>query len=198
MGYCKDCGRKSDDLENWRNTKNGKILQFCDKTCAYSYESRHNVLVVKAGSFSDSLVGGMQKAENFMDGTVQKSSAVKNAIEEFKKGYEKGREEGCFITTATCQSRNLPDDCHELTSLRNFRDTFMKKDELMKSEVEEYYRIAPTICKNIDSKDDSAEIYESIYQKWLKNAVSACDSGEKQKAHDIYREMVLELKKLYL
>lgn len=105
---------------------------------------------------------------------------------------------GCFITTATVQSRNLPDDCHELTSLRAFRDTFMKKDEIMKEEVEEYYRIAPIICENIDRLSNASEIYDEIYQKWIKDAVSACDLGDKQKAYDIYKEMVLKLKEQYL
>lgn len=104
----------------------------------------------------------------------------------------------CFITTATIKSRNLPDDCHELTSLRNFRDSFMKKDELMNAEVEEYYEIAPTICENIDKQENASEIYEEIYQKWIKDAVESCDNGDKQKAHDIYKSMVLNLKKRYL
>ena len=45
----------------------------------------------------------------------------------------------------------------------------------MKDEVEEYYRITPTICKNIDKDTNSSEIYESIYQKWIKDAVAACN-----------------------
>jgi len=115
-----------------------------------------------------------------------------------KKCKNNAPQGNCFITTATVKSRNLPDDCHELTSLRNFRDTFMKKDELMKEEVEEYYRIAPTICENIDKLSNSSEIYDEIYQKWIIDSVFACDSGDKQKAHDIYKEMVLELKERYL
>ena len=105
---------------------------------------------------------------------------------------------GCFITTATCQSRNLPDDCHELTALRKFRDTFMKTDGNMKVEVEEYYKIAPVICENINKQENSSEIYEQIYQKWLKDAVLACDNNETEKAYNIYKDMVLELKDLYL
>lgn len=103
----------------------------------------------------------------------------------------------CFITTATVHSRNLPDDCHELTALRAFRDTFMKKNDAMKAEVEEYYEIAPIICKNIDDEENSSEIYEWVYQRWIKDAVTACDCGDNQKAHDIYKEMVLELKEKY-
>lgn len=105
---------------------------------------------------------------------------------------------GCFITTAVCQSRNLPDDCHELTSLRKFRDEFMKKDELMKAEVSEYYEIAPKICESIDKLSDSKAIYEELWQNHIKAAVEAVDSNQKEKAHEIYRNMVLELKEKYL
>lgn len=117
-----------------------------------------------------------------------------------KKEYEAAcpNTGGCFITTATCQSRNLPDDCHELTALRKFRDTFMKTDGNMKVEVEEYYKIAPVICENINKQENSSEIYEQIYQKWLKDAVLACDNNETEKAYNIYKDMVLELKDLYL
>ena len=100
----------------------------------------------------------------------------------------------CFITTATCQSRHLPDNCHELETLRKFRDTFMKKNQEMKAEVEEYYQIAPVICENISRQKNSKEIYDSIWRDYLKSAVSAVDNGENQKAHDIYKKMVLDLK----
>lgn len=101
---------------------------------------------------------------------------------------------GCFITTATCQSRHLPDNCHELETLRKFRDTFMKKNQEMKAEVEEYYQIAPVICKNISRQKNSTEVYDSIWNDYLKSAVAAVDNGENQKAHDIYKKMVLDLK----
>ena len=128
-------------------------------------------------------------------------------------GHEKGRQEGmktvldtifnnqpkknsgCFITTATCQSRNLPDDCHELTVLRHFRDNYMKNNNEMNAEIEEYYEIAPIICQNIENEPNSQEIYENIYEKWLKSAVLAVDNGENEQAHDIYKDMVLSLKK---
>lgn len=103
----------------------------------------------------------------------------------------------CFITTATCKSRNLPDNCHELTTLRAFRDTFMKKDPEMKAEVEEYYKIAPVICKNIDNLKNSNEVYDSIRKLYLNDAVTAVDNQDLQKAHDIYKKMVLDLKSKY-
>ena len=103
----------------------------------------------------------------------------------------------CFITTATCKSKNLPDDCHELTTLRSFRDTFMKKNPEMKAEVEEYYKIAPVICATINKLENSDEIYDSIRNLYLNDAVKAVDKQELQKAHDIYKKMVLDLKSKY-
>ena len=108
------------------------------------------------------------------------------------------RSDGCFITTATCKSRNLPDDCHELTTLRAFRDNFMKKDNEMKSEVMEYYEIAPSICSKIDRLENSSEIYDSIWKDYLCGAVDAVDAGDNLKAHEIYKSMVLDLKSRFL
>ena len=105
---------------------------------------------------------------------------------------------GCFITTAVCNTFNKPDDCHELTVLRKFRDEFMQSDSFMKSEVQEYYRLAPRICEEIDKQSNSAEIYSSIWEKWLKDAVAAVDSSENEKAHTIYKQMVLSLKAEYI
>lgn len=104
---------------------------------------------------------------------------------------------GCFITTAVCQSRNLPDDCEELTILRKFRDEYMKPSELNR-EVEEYYLIAPKICKSIDSHSDSSKIYDDIYERWIKKSVAAVKNGEFENAHNIYKKMVLSLKEKYL
>ena len=105
---------------------------------------------------------------------------------------------GCFITTAVCNTFNKPDDCHELRVLRKFRDEFMQSDSFMKSEVQEYYRLAPRICEEIDKQSNSAEIYSSIWENWLKDAVAAVDRSENEKAHTIYKQMVLSLKAEYI
>ena len=139
------------------------------------------------------------KLENIV--SVGKSIGYNEIISTVKK-YEEERNKflkrflvlGCFITTATCQSRHLPDNCHELETLRKFRDTFMRKNPEMEAEVEEYYQIAPVICENISRQKNSKEIYDSIWGDYLKSAVSAVDNGENQKAHDIYKKMVLDLK----
>jgi tetratricopeptide (TPR) repeat protein len=107
---------------------------------------------------------------------------------------------GCFITTAVCKTLHKPDDCVELTKFRNFRDNFMQTTTRMREEVAEYYKIAPKICKNIDAagKITAAKKYAIIWERSLKPAFEALDSGDKQKAYTLYKNMVLELKKEYL
>lgn len=107
------------------------------------------------------------------------------------------KDSDCFITTATCRSKNLPDDCHELETLRAFRDKYMKENESMKADVQEYYKIAPTICRNIDKLKNSNEIYDDIWKDYLKDAVAAVDTCEFEMAYKIYKKMVLELKDKY-
>ena len=40
-----------------------------------------------------------------------------------------GRRGGCYITTAVCEFYGKPDDCHELTQFRKFRDEWLAKQE---------------------------------------------------------------------
>jgi hypothetical protein len=114
-----------------------------------------------------------------------------------KGGKSKG---GCFITTAVCSTLGKPDDCEELTFFRKFRDDFMLESAEMRSEVEEYYEIAPRICEAIESNGPVAasKKYFRIWSVSLKPAFEALIAGETQKAHDIYRQMVMELKKEYI
>jgi len=83
---------------------------------------------------------------------------------------------------------------------RHFRDTFMQKTTEMRAEIQEYYNIAPKICAAIDSSGakTAAEKYSSIWEFSLKPAFSALVAGDNKKAHGIYKDMVLDLKKEFI
>ena len=108
--------------------------------------------------------------------------------------------DACFITTAVCKTLNKPDDCTELTKFRYFRDTFMRMTPEMQAEIEEYYEIAPKICSKIGEigEQKAAMKYASIWENSLKPAFDALENGEQQKAYNIYKGMVLGLKREYL
>jgi hypothetical protein len=107
---------------------------------------------------------------------------------------------GCFITTAVCKTLQKPDDCDELMKFRYFRDTFMQETEEMRSEVIEYYEIAPRICYEIEKHGEefATEKYAMIWETSLKSAFEALDCSDKTRTHKIYKNMVLDLKKEFI
>ncbi len=113
-------------------------------------------------------------------------------------GYsENSSSGGCFITTAVLKNFSKSDDCYELTTFRKFRDEFLTKEFDGKFLIEEYYKIAPTIVKNINSRDDADEIYKKIWDKYLKDCLKLIERGEMKKCKNKYVEMVQNLKKSF-
>ena len=103
----------------------------------------------------------------------------------------------CFITTAVCKTLQKQDDCVELEQFRYFRDTYMQKTSELRSEVLEYYEIAPKICTEIEKEGEifASEKYSMIWATYLKPAFEALNCGDKERTYDLYKNMVLRLKK---
>ena len=64
--------------------------------------------------------------------------------------------------------------------------------------ISEYYIVAPKIVKEIDSRVNSKEIYERIWDKYLKTFFDLIISDSNDDALLIYLRMVNELKFKYL
>lgn len=104
----------------------------------------------------------------------------------------------CFITTAVCDSKQKPDDCYELTTLRAYRDDYMMQSEEGRRMVEEYYDVAPGLVQVINMQNNASEIYEDIYKSYLMPCVHLIENKENEACRDLYEEMVRELEKTYL
>ena len=65
-------------------------------------------------------------------------------FEQINSGF---KQRFCYITTAVCESLGKPDDCYELNLLRDYRDSYLMKQEDGEALVQRYYDIAPTIVK---------------------------------------------------
>lgn len=102
--------------------------------------------------------------------------------------------EGCFLTAACVDFLGKPDDCQELTALRNFRDTYMKSTEEGQKLVEEYYQVAPLIVEKINSSDKK-ELYYRYISLVIDKCVCLLSRNELEKTLDEYKSMVLFLKK---
>lgn len=109
------------------------------------------------------------------------------------KNKDKG---GCFITTATCQSKNLPDNSYELNAFRDFRDKWLKLN--FPKLVEEYYQIAPLIVAKIEQYQDSKSIYQEIWENHLAVCLNLLENRKEYEAKEQYMIMVHKLENKFL
>lgn len=112
--------------------------------------------------------------------------------------YKGGSGGGCYLTTACVNTKNLPDDCRELTVLRSFRDGYLVNQPDGKAEVQEYYRTAPKIVEIIDHQNNRDEIYEDLYSNVIVPCVKLIEQGNNTEAHDKYKKMVKDLEKKFM
>lgn len=97
---------------------------------------------------------------------------------------------GCYITTAVCETLNLPDDCEPLRILRRYRDRYMKADPARRALVAEYYRTAPAIAAKIKTRKDSREFAERLYCEFIHPAIVSIRRGYYGRALTIYRALI--------
>lgn len=103
----------------------------------------------------------------------------------------------CYITTAVCSSRNQPDDCYELETLRRYRDDYLAQTESGRQLIEEYYDIAPGIVMAVGMRPDAPEIYEGLYKNYLLPCIRLIEKDKKEECRELYIDMVQELQKRY-
>ncbi|MBR3059843.1 MAG: hypothetical protein IKG89_04445 [Oscillospiraceae bacterium] len=105
---------------------------------------------------------------------------------------------GCFLTSACVEAKGLPDDCHELTVLRRFREGYLRSLPEGRDAMAEYYFVAPQIVSEIQKRADSVAVFDSIYEKLVKPCVDMIECGENEGAYRLYRDTVKHLQVEYL
>jgi hypothetical protein len=130
-----------------------------------------------------------------------RKEADKKAGEKYNKNErdsKSGGDSGCFITTACLEAKGLGDTCPELNALRNFRDEYVRKVPAGEQILEEYYRIAPHIVANINSRRNSKRIYYGLYRRLIQKSLGLLLLGKKEEALNNYITIVEDLKRKYL
>ena len=109
-----------------------------------------------------------------------------------------GNGDGCYITTAVCESLGKPDDCYELNAFRNFRDEYLKSQSDGAELIEKYYQTAPEIVSRINADPNSESIYSEIWKKYLSECLSMIESGNNSRCREIYIDMMQELQNRFM
>lgn len=102
----------------------------------------------------------------------------------------------CFITSACCEYRNLPDDCYELQLIRTFRDSFIRQQKYGQELIDNYYEIAPDIVEAINSNSEKEAIYNDIWKK-INEIIELLNQNKNEEAIIEYMLMVIKLQKIH-
>lgn len=124
-----------------------------------------------------------------------KSNLKRATFDEINSGF---RNKLCYITTAVCETFGKSDDCYELQTLRNYRDTYLTAQTDGADIIREYYDIAPTIVNRIHKSPDSNEILKRIWTNYLEPCIVYIEEGRNEKCKDIYIKMVRTLQEEYM
>ncbi|MBQ2737374.1 MAG: hypothetical protein IJF38_01685 [Clostridia bacterium] len=103
-------------------------------------------------------------------------------------GYNSGSS-GCFLTSACVDYLGKEDDCYELTTLRIFRDEYLKATEEGMELIKNYYEVAPSIVEKINASDKKDEYYTFIFEI-VKKCIFYIENDEKENATAEYKRMV--------
>lgn len=105
---------------------------------------------------------------------------------------ETKKKSGCFLTTAAVQFKGLPDDCHELEVMRQFRDTFLLSTAEGRQLVERYYASAPTIAARLTGRADLEPVWDVI-----STCVALIEAGKHSQAVLEYQAMFMDLERRF-
>lgn len=97
---------------------------------------------------------------------------------------------GCYITTAICEASGKPDDCYELTKLRNFRDNWLAKQPDGLALISEYYKNAPKIVDAINALKNRNSIYAFLNKSFLKKCLNFIKNNQMMDCKKCYMNMV--------
>lgn len=110
-----------------------------------------------------------------------------------RQNASSGGDSGCFLTSACVKARGLPDDCEELTVLRQYRDGYLRSRPDGAEEIREYYHIAPQIVEAVNAKGNALEIWNRVYEEMVLPCVRMIQNGAMEDAFQLYKDYTIKL-----
>ena len=98
--------------------------------------------------------------------------------------------DSCYVTTACVEAMGLSDNCFELQTLRNYRDTYLKNQPTGISDIKLYYKVAPLIVKRIHELPNSREFLINTFRTLVSPCVNLIVSGKLDEARKHYKRSI--------
>lgn len=155
-------------------------------------------------------VGHQKSATHYLKITTRLEEEKKKKEQEAKKSYNSNAsytrstsssysssKSGCFLTTATCTALGKEDNCEEILAFKEFRDKWLISQSDGPSIIKEYYRMAPSLVNEINSRSNPLEIYQYLWDKFMQTGYEYLLDQNYEMAKQTYIQMVLEVQRDY-
>lgn len=116
-------------------------------------------------------------------------------FESIKGGF---KQKLCFVTTAVCSGLHKPQDCREITIMKQYRDEYLLRQDDGEALVHDYYDIAPTIVKRIAKEASAEDKYLYLWNRYIRKCVELVEQNRNEQCREVYESMMTELKKEYM
>lgn len=104
---------------------------------------------------------------------------------------------GCYLTTIMCKILDMDDDNPYLTTMRNFRNNVLQKNNKYKELLVEYDTIGPKIANNLENDPLKSQIaFDSLFN-YIVPITDLIKKEEYDKAIELYKSMTNKLKTFY-
>ena len=143
---------------------------------------------VDFGSVDTSGANGGTGATGGPDGTDGSGATGGDVSSSSDGGGGGGGGGGCFLTSAAVAHMKQKDNGKVLTTLREFRDSYMRKNKEKSKDVAWYYENAPHIVAALDKRPDADKVYKKMYRDFIKPAYDAIQEGDNEYAYEIYKD----------
>lgn len=184
---CMDCFEYANKVHSHiRCTDCSHVFEITNKEYDY-FMSRGLTMPKRCKSCRESKKSGSYSNSN--------TSSYNNSYRSSKKSSGGGSL--CFITTAVCEYFNKEDDCYELTTLRRFRDGWLKNQYDGAELIKEYYAIAPKLVEQLNSSSIKDEIYNKLWTQYISVCLNLIKEEKYQECKIKYIEMVDYLKNIF-
>ena len=180
-----------------RVSRSFKVLSpAADEASFYNLFVRSEGVVIHVGGFPGDREGWMLVGRNEASGR-EVIGNLRITTPDFVRGLKTIDRstcvDRCFLTTACCEAYGKPDDCHELETLRAFRNGWLRFQPGGAEAIATYGVVAPKICAEL-ARDPRRDFQLArIYWGTIVPCLALIRLGLRRPAYALYRRLVTRL-----